>query len=61
MSGVYYLGAVIIAIIGLIMGIKELKSSKKIGLFSIILSLVALLLTIILGLWLELSIFAGTT
>lgn len=57
----YYLGTIIIAILGLIFGIKELRLSKKIGLFGIVLSLVALILAIILGLWLELSIFARTT
>lgn len=59
---VYYLGIIIVNILGLTKSIKETKSSnKKIGFFGVILSILSLLLAIILGLGTELSIFSRTT
>jgi hypothetical protein len=59
---IYYLIIFAGAILGLVRGIKELKhQNKTLGILGIIISLLAMFSSILIGLWIELSIFVSTT
>lgn len=51
----------ILAFIGIIKGIKEIKSSKKQAIIGITLSLIGLITTVVIGLWFELHLFSIST
>ncbi len=58
----YYLLILIGAVLGLASGVKELKNqSKTLSVIGIITSILAIVLSILIGLWIELSIFAVST